>query len=108
MIMCVKLVYFLFYTYAKEKHEIASDLIPDPFTSLTIHYFALTIHYFVYRLSWIELSNTVTIDRVVNITDFSVEVRNSENDPYFSRFLYEVLKFSDFLRLSIFFNIFYP
>ncbi len=26
--------------------------------------------------------------RVANITDFSVEVRNLENDPYFSRFLY--------------------
>ncbi len=49
--------------------------------------------------------------RVANITDFFVEVRNLENDPYFSRFLYEVLKFSDFLRILqffYFFNIFYP
>ncbi len=42
--------------------------------------------------------------RVANITDFSVEVRNSENDPYFSRFLHEVLKFSDFLRILKFFG----
>ncbi len=27
--------------------------------------------------------------KVANITDFSIEVRNSENDPYFSRFLSE-------------------
>ncbi len=44
--------------------------------------------------------------RVANITDFSVEVRNSENDPYFSRFLYGVLTFSDFLRILQFFNFF--
>ncbi len=35
--------------------------------------------------------------RVANMSDFSVEVRNSENDPYFSRFLFRVWKFSDFL-----------
>ncbi len=40
--------------------------------------------------------------RVANITDFSVEVRNSENDPYSSRFLYGVSKFSDFLRINFF------
>ncbi len=48
--------------------------------------------------------------RVANITDFSVEVQNLENDPYFSRFLYGVSKFSGFLRILqylIFFNIFY-
>ncbi len=44
--------------------------------------------------------------RVANITDFSVEVRNSENDPYFSRFLYEVPKFLDFLRILQFFDFF--
>ncbi len=44
--------------------------------------------------------------RVANITDFSVEVRNSENDPYFSRFLYGVSKFSDFLRILQFFDFF--
>ncbi len=42
--------------------------------------------------------------RVANITDFSVEVRNSENDPHFSRFLYGVLKFSYFLRILQFFD----
>ncbi len=49
--------------------------------------------------------------KVANITDFSIEVRNSENDPYFSRFLYGVLKFSDFLRIlkfSDFFQHFLP
>ncbi len=44
--------------------------------------------------------------KVANITDFSVEVRNSENDPYFSRILYRVLKFSDFLRILQFLNFF--
>ncbi len=44
--------------------------------------------------------------RVANITDFSVEVRNSENDPYFSRFLYRVLIFSDFLRILQSFDFF--
>ncbi len=44
--------------------------------------------------------------RVANITDFSVEVRNSENDPYFSRFLYGVSKSSDFLRILKFFDFF--
>ncbi len=44
--------------------------------------------------------------RVANITDFSVEVQTSENDPYFSRFLYGVLKFSDFLRILQFFDFF--
>ncbi len=34
--------------------------------------------------------------RVATITDFSVEVRNLENNPYFSGFLYGVSKFSDF------------
>ncbi len=47
-----------------------------------------------------------TLHRVANITDFSVEVRNSENDPYFSRFLYRVLTFSDFLRFLQFFDFF--
>ncbi len=49
-------------------------------------------------------------DSFANITDFSVEVRNLEIDPYFSRFLYGLSKFSNFLRilqLLIFFNIFY-
>ncbi len=44
--------------------------------------------------------------RVASITDFFVEVRNSENDTYFSRFLYEVLKFPDFLRILQFFDFF--
>ncbi len=44
--------------------------------------------------------------RVANITDFSVEVRNLENDPYFSRLLYKVLKFSDFLWILQFFMYF--
>ncbi len=45
--------------------------------------------------------------RIADITDFSVQVRNSENDPYFSRFLYkEVLTFSDFLRILQFFDFF--
>ncbi len=44
--------------------------------------------------------------RVANITDFSVEVRNSENDPYFSKFLYGVLTFSDFLWILQFFDFF--
>ncbi len=44
------------------------------------------------------------LGRVANIMDFSVEVWNSENDPYFSRFLYEVLIFSDFLRILQFFD----
>ncbi len=46
--------------------------------------------------------------RVANITDFSVEVRNSENDPYFSRFLYGVLTYSDFLQILQFFDFFRP
>ncbi len=37
---------------------------------------------------------------------FFVEVRNSENDPYFSRFLRRVLTFSDFLRILQFFDFF--
>ncbi len=49
--------------------------------------------------------------RVANITDFSVEVRNSENDTYFSKFLYRVSKFSvffyGFCEFLIFFNTFY-
>ncbi len=48
---------------------------------------------------------------VANITNFSVEVRNLENDPYFFGFLYGVSKFSDFSTdfaiYSIFFNIFH-
>ncbi len=40
------------------------------------------------------------------LRDFSIEVQNSENDPYFSRFLYGVSKFSDFLRISQFFDFF--
>ncbi len=44
--------------------------------------------------------------RVANITDFSIEIRNSENDPYFSRFLDGVSKFSDFLQILQFFDIF--
>ncbi len=51
------------------------------------------------------------MNKVANITDFSVEVQNLENNPYFSRFLYGVSKFSDFLRIlqffDFFFNIFY-
>ncbi len=45
-------------------------------------------------------------DRVANITDFSVEVRNSENDPRFYRYLYGVLKFPNFLRNLQFFDHF--
>ncbi len=45
-------------------------------------------------------------NRVANITEFSVEERNSENDPYFSRFLYGVSKFSDFLRILKCFDFF--
>ncbi len=44
--------------------------------------------------------------RVANIMDFSIEVRNSENDPYFSRFLYGILTFSDFLRILQFVDFF--
>ncbi len=44
--------------------------------------------------------------RVANITDFSLEIRNSKNDPHFSRFLYGVSKFSDFLRILQFFYFF--
>ncbi len=44
--------------------------------------------------------------RVANIMDLSVEVRNSENDPYFSRFLYGDSKFSDFLQILKFFDFF--
>ncbi len=44
--------------------------------------------------------------RVANITDFSLEVRNLEIDPYFSRFLYGVSKFSDF-AISWFFSTFF-
>ncbi len=44
--------------------------------------------------------------RVANITDFSIEVRNSENDAYFSRFLYRVLTFLDSLRILQFFDFF--
>ncbi len=40
--------------------------------------------------------NMAPLLRVANITDFSKKVRNLENDPYFSRFLYEASKFSDF------------
>ncbi len=51
-----------------------------------------------YRSSWFlksmlvqwlenEACDAGVLDRVANITDFSVEVRNLENDPYFSRFL---------------------
>ncbi len=43
---------------------------------------------------------------VANIRDFSVEIRNSENDPYFSRFLYGVLTFPDFLQILQFFDFF--
>ncbi len=44
--------------------------------------------------------------RVANITDFFVEVRNLENNPYFFRFLYGVSKFSDFLRILQIFDFF--
>ncbi len=44
--------------------------------------------------------------RVANITDISVEVRNLENDPYISRFLYGVSKFSDFLQILQLFDFF--
>ncbi len=44
--------------------------------------------------------------RVANNTDFSVEVWNLENDPYFSRFLYGVSKFLDFLRILQFLDFF--
>ncbi len=44
--------------------------------------------------------------RVANITDFSVEVRNLENDSYFSRFLYRIPKFLEFLRILQFFDFF--
>ncbi len=61
-------------------------------------------------LSLQQGSTTIDSTRVANITDFSLEVRNLENDPYFSRFLYGVSKFSDILRILqffYFFNIFY-
>ncbi len=54
-----------------------------------------------HRFVWMRCSA-----RVANITDFSVEVQNLENDPYFSRFLYGVSKFSDFLRILQFFDFF--
>ncbi len=54
----------------------------------------------------IDRKEKVLLTRVANITDSSVEVRNSENDPYFSRFLYTVSKFSDFLRILQFFDLF--
>ncbi len=44
--------------------------------------------------------------RAANITDFSLEVWNSENDPYFSRFLYGVLKVSDFFTDFVIFWFF--
>ncbi len=44
--------------------------------------------------------------RVANITDFSVEVQNLKNDPFFFRFLYWVSKFLDFLRILQFFDFF--
>ncbi len=44
--------------------------------------------------------------RVANITDSSVEVWNSENDPYFSRFLHGIFKFLDFLQILQFFDFF--
>ncbi len=53
-----------------------------------------------------KLGKMCDVIRVVNITDFSVEVRNSENDPYFSRFLYGVSKFLDFFRILQFFDFF--
>ncbi len=46
------------------------------------------------------------LNRVANISNFSVEVRNSENDPYFSRFLYGVLTILDFLPILQFFDFF--
>ncbi len=60
-----------------------------------------------YYFNIVSLMRTsFTTGRVANITDFSVEVRNSENDPYFSRFLYKVLNFSEFLQILQFFDIF--
>ncbi len=53
------------------------------------------------------IKNTrVILYRVANITDFAVEVRNLENYPYFSRFLYGVSKVSDFLGILKVFDIF--
>ncbi len=40
--------------------------------------------------------------RVANITDFSIEVRNLENDPYFSRFLYSFEIFGFFTDFANF------
>ncbi len=55
-----------------------------------------------------KITNTASFlqTRVAKITDFSVQARNSENDLYFSRFLYGVLKFSDFVRILQFFDFF--
>ncbi len=64
-------------------------------------------------VEWIPKGTTIntaryvdTLIRVANITDFSVEVRNLENDPYFSRFLYGVSKFTDILRILQCFDFF--
>ncbi len=61
------------------------------------------ISYLTSELCAESFPNALTI-RVANITDYSVEVRNSENDSYFSRFLYRLSKFSDFLRILQFFD----
>ncbi len=55
---------------------------------------------------WARCIERLGVLRVANITDFSVEVRNSENDPYFSRFLYGVSKFSNFSQILNFFDFF--
>ncbi len=55
---------------------------------------------------YVKLKTLTTVRRVANITDFSVEVQNLKNDPCFSRFLYGVSKFSDFLRILQFFYFF--
>ncbi len=53
-----------------------------------------------------EMTCGVPQSMVANITDFSIEVRNLENDLYFSRFLYKVSKFSNFLRILQFSDFF--
>ncbi len=63
------------------------------------------------EINSLESFISVRVDtRVANITDFSVEVQNLENDPYFSRFYTEFQNFQifyGFCNFLIFFNIFY-
>ncbi len=59
-----------------------------------------------FKRSFWKIMIFVVVTRVPNITDFFIEIQNSENDPYFSRILYGVSKFLDFLRILQFFDIF--